>query len=105
MPLLAMLGGGTAARMGGFGTRPADPRDTFYGQTLINISSGLAVPTSNNNVFLDSSSLNTTITKGGNTAVTTFSPYRENWSFQVRNSAWVSFAGPSLSNTSGNSNY
>jgi len=100
MPLLAMLGGGTAARMGGFGTRPADPRDTFYGQTLINISSGLAVPTSNNNVFLDSSSLNTTITKGGNTAVTTFSPYRENWSFQVRNSAWVSFAGPSLSNTS-----
>ena len=67
---------GTALYTSNF-TPPTSPLTAISGTSLLTCQSNQPA---NNNVFLDKSTNNFTITRSGNTTQGTFSPYGENWS-------------------------
>jgi hypothetical protein len=67
---------GTAVYTASF-TPPSSPLTAVSGTRLLTLQNNQPV---NNNVFLDNSSVNSLITRSGNTTQGTFSPYGGNWS-------------------------
>ncbi len=54
--------------------------DTYFRETVLLINGETSSSSVNNNVFVDSSNVNHSITRNGNVTQGTFSPYGDNWS-------------------------